>query len=818
MKKTIRKDSLNSVAPFVMAQYFFSTENPNFQVDSAYTYTMMAIKNFQRTPVKYRDRLKKFPLDSLMLIRYRQRIDSAAFERAKGIHSVEGFDYFLRAFPFAMEMDEAIDLRNEVAYNDALAVNTHQGFKMYMQKYPDAKRFTEAKSHYDRLLYLDKTHDLKLESYVAFLQEHPDTPYRNEIEKNIFELSVASGSIEQYEDYLTRYPASAHVGKAKAILFHLLKEDQRLTSIPFLKSDSLSHVLALEQHYLVPFLHKNKFGFMDQEGAEILLTDATDIDDEYLCGNIMTDVLLLPDGIVARNGSRIYKGNIISVEDIGAGFLLLEKKSGLQVIHKTGFTVGDSIVDDAKTIQGSFLALKKNNRWSVWTFTGRKVLEYDWDDILEIGLNVILRQEKKYTITTVQALAAIVNQHTLTHSQFFDEVKVWTDDKLWCRSGELQGILDADLNIYLPFEKQVLSQVFCGTLAKQPDAIRLYKGNTLISTYQDVVLNKPWAAFLFNGTWLLSRPHEKFEPVAFDSILYTGPFAIGIKGDMLGAYIDATKKIEVKKPAHFTFIPGQDSSMYLVFEQAQKKTVYNEKGKKLFTIAYDKIQYGGEGTFIVTQKEKKGLISSDGKVLLPFEYDAIAPAKGGVLSLLKGTKFGVYNIRTKNLIKPAYNKNLVTYNAKFLVAFKDGVFGFIGWDNKPVSDFDFSEVQYWTDTTAWVKRNYAWSLYEVATRKVKLDKVKDYKIIQESPSEKLAIVHQENQYGVLHNKRGFIIPTTFSDIVNVGSPEVPLYFTEKHVEEASIFIVIYYNSEGAMIRKEVYEHDEYEKIYCSGKK
>jgi hypothetical protein len=56
---------------------------------------------------------------------------------------------------------------------------------------------------------------------------------------------------------------------------------------------------------------------------------------------------------------------------------------------------------------------------------------------------------------------------------------------------------------------------------------------------------------------------------------------------------------------------------------------------------------------------------------------------------------------------------------------------------------------------------------------------------------------------------------SFSDIINVGSPAQPLYFTEKHVEEASIFVVIYYDSAGKMLRREIYEQDDYEKIYCS---
>jgi len=97
-----------------------------------------------------------------------------------------------------------------------------------------------------------------------------------------------------------------------------------------------------------------------------------------------------------------------------------------------------------------------------------------------------------------------------------------------------------------------------------------------------------------------------------------------------------------------------------------------------------------------------------------------------------------------------------------------------------------------------------------------MDKIKDFKLIQEEDSEKLAIIHQETSYGVISSVKGVVIPPTFSDIVNVGSKEKPLYFTEKHVEEASIFVVIYYSAEGKLLRREVYEQDDYERIYCSG--
>jgi hypothetical protein len=51
--------------------------------------------------------------------------------------------------------------------------------------------------------------------------------------------------------------------------------------------------------------------------------------------------------------------------------------------------------------------------------------------------------------------------------------------------------------------------------------------------------------------------------------------------------------------------------------------------------------------------------------------------------------------------------------------------------------------------------------------------------------------------------------------VNVGSSEKPLYFTEKHLEEASVFVVIYHDDKGQILRKEIYDQEDYDRIYCS---
>ncbi len=75
-------------------------------------------------------------------------------------------------------------------------------------------------------------------------------------------------------------------------------------------------------------------------------------------------------------------------------------------------------------------------------------------------------------------------------------------------------------------------------------------------------------------------------------------------------------------------------------------------------------------------------------------------------------------------------------------------------------------------------------------------------------------LHRENAFGVISNRRGIVVPMQYSDIVNLGSKEVPLYFTERHIEEAGISVVVYYDSFGKIIRKQAMEADEFEKIYC----
>jgi hypothetical protein len=653
---------------------------------------------------------------------------------------------------------------------------------------------------------------------VAFLKDYPQTPYRKEIEKNIFEISTASGDELSYRTFLELNPESHLNGKAKNILYHILQDEHREAFPSVIGNDSLKQVQSLAHQYLVPFLKGGSFGFMDEDGNEVIKAQEEELNKEYRCGNIIEDILVLQDKILARNGAVIYSGNVSAVDDLDMGFLKIEWGSCVRVIHKSGFVVGDPCVQDAKVLSGRLLTLKKDNLWSVWTLSGRLLQYYAWDNISNFGEVIIFNKEGRIYLATINDIARIADQQLLQLKDSFDEVKSWPEKILWVKTGEYEGALDQSLNVHIKFEKQTLTSTSFGARSSLGAMHRLYnKKGEESALFQKVQLQEPWVSVKINGGWRLFDPQLlKYQSESFDSVRFTGPCAIGITIDSLRIYFTPHSTLDVLRPVGYEFIPGQDQSFFIQLEHDDKKSIYDQNGDKLFAIEGDKIQYAGQRMFIVSKKEKKGLVQADGKPVLPFDYNAIGSVKDGVVSLLKSMKFGLYNIGQRKLLKPEYSKNLVPYNKDVIVAFKDGVYGFIGWDNKPISAFEFDEIRYWNDSAALVKKDYQWMIYEVKSSRVLTDQIRDFKLIRDEGSEKLAIIHQENSYGVISSTKGVIIPPTFSDIVNVGSKEKPFYFTEKHVEEASIFVVIYYSAEGKLLRRDVYEQDDYERIYCSG--
>lgn len=817
LQKGFRKDSLNTEIHYLYAEFYFSKENPRFNIDSAYRFSLSAIRAYTLAPPRQKERMKRIPLDSMVLLGQRQQIDSAAFERAKSISTEKSYQDFIDRFAFASQINAAIELRDEEAFLDALKVNTYSAFQTYVSKYPDSHRAKEAHNRYEKLLFEDKTRDGKLKHFELFLQNYPSSKYRTEAEQQIFEISTAGGDPESFKEFLQKYPDSGFKKKSLDILHHILKESG-IKEFFAVENDSLQQALALEQGYWVAIMKNGKFGFMDQQGREVIAPQYHSVDEEYICGDIRTDFLITSEGVIARNGKNIFEGKPESVINLGFGFLKVTDSVCAHIVHKSGFRFVVPCLENARLVANRFVAVQVTGKWGLVAFNGRELLSPQFDDITSIQNIIIFNKGGRKSVKTHEQVATLADRNPFTETMVFDDVKELDPGRYLVWNGALTGLLNSHLEFIVPFDRHTITKTPYGYKTEKNGKFTVTGVSQDIGqqTFNKVTFYENWLQLEDDqGKKLLNLTSKKIAQAGYDSLWFSNHAAWMLKSDSLIVMLRSGTMHGFSAQTNIQFIKGPDSVAHFYSVEKNKKTVYElMTGQKLFQIEFDEIEFLGHQVFQISRGGKRGLVGMDGKTILPAEYTIILATQKNYASLFKDKKFGLYDLKNRKLIKAAFERNVIPFQEDVFVAFKDGYYGFIGADSKPFGKFEFDEVQVWSDSVALVKKNFLWHVYGIFTGKIFLDKIRDYKAVLNSRNEKIYIYHRENAYGVVSTSQGILIPATFSDIVNVGSDDEPLYFTEKNVEEAGIYVVIYYDHASKLIRRQVFEKEEYDKIYC----
>lgn len=817
LQKSLLKDTSNLEATYVMSRWFLAPGNPEFQVDSAHEYIRKSERLYYQLSLRDKERVQRFPIDSLILISLHNKIDSAAFERAKLLNTEEAYNRFIISYPLAQQNKSAIELRDEVSFLDALKVNTYHSFNDYLVRYPQSHRAHEARERYEKLLFDDKTRDEKLNSYKLFFQNYPASPYSSVAEKQIFELITATGDPEVFAQYLQEYPHGRYAKFARDILFHLsMESDEEIPGT--IESDSLSQVIQLNAHFWIPFYKNGLFGFMDQEGKEMLAPQFDEIREEYKCGPIKDDILILSSGVFSRSGKKIAEQGTV-VSSIGFGFLIAEREGCLRLIHKSGTVVIPTCFSDYKIVGNNFIAAKKDQTWFLFTLAGRPLDISGFDDVKELeGVFVLTRLGKK-ALNTIQNMVGQTGQQEMKEDLVFDEVVPIDKNLLLVRNGIMEGIITSELQFTVPLNRHTLTKTSFGLIEKQPAGTIVWGLSTELDNqvWNQVSVYRNWLVLASEGTQqLFNIPTKKMTVINADSIWFDHNLAFVQSENLTKVYLSATHAIDLLPDSKIRFINSRDSVQFFYTESKGKRKVFNlASGDALFTSEFEITESLGNDFFMVAKGNKKGLLGRNGKEVVPIEMDAMILTQNGQISLLKDKRFGLYDLNSRKLIKPVYERNAVLLDKQHLVVFKEGFYGLIGWDTKPVTEFEFQEIIPWSESVIWVKRNFQWTLLNFITKEIILDRIRDFTWIRKSPEENIALVHRENYYGVISNRKGLVIPATFHDIINLGTPELPFYFTEKGVEEAEIYVVIYYDQYGKLVRRQAYEEEEYDRIYCN---
>ena len=829
----ISKDSVAPGAYYIKSLAFAEKLNPGNNIDSAYRFILIARNQYSAVDDKERDKLKKAGIDTSRILLQKKRVESLAFDQAKYGNSVKSYNDFISHFPKSAEIEEAVELRNKVAFEDASNKNTYEAYLDFIKNYPDARQIPEAKKRYDLLIYREFTKDSTLQSYEQFARNFPTSEHWNEAVKNIFKLSVVRNDPASYRNFIKNYPLSPMAAIAAAYLFYTARDSHwfarsRMEDVIFL--DSLKRIFALDTVTIFPVYENNLYGFMDGSGREIIHPRYSKIDQSYLCGSISDPYLTVWNDsskqIVSRDGGIIYQKPFYSVEDLNYGFIKLSRDAKYGIIHQSGFSVLPFEFRDAGLIGNILLKAKKERGWAIYTLTGIKLTGDIFDGAEEEGDFLILERSGKLAVTTLSKILGVLNHEDFNPEFKYDDALLVDNDHILVTSGNEEGILNDKLAFTVPFRKQHFYAYRNGWIVSRDSLYDIYDSKFLNisgSGLKDVV---------YKGNWLTGTIREKsilyynYAPVPdeflFDSVAILSEnyvyIASGKKHNIIfrnynKVNMDNYSEAGLVQRAQFS--AAENFPGYLILTKKNHVSyIFNPDGKFCFSGKIDNIKSLGDRYFLIRKNKKYGLLSLSGKEILKPVYDGIADFHDGFVTIFSDRKFGLANPDKDVLIKPEFTSAPEPFGDQYFMVKNDGNIGVVDKAGNMLLNIEGDQVRIWNDTSFMVHEGDHWNIYGKNSGKILISGLTSFREISSSDNKKFYLAEDNTGFGILGNKSGQLINLTFTDIINIGLDDKPLYFAEKYIPEADLYIVIYYSNDGKLLRKQVFSSQEYSKIYC----
>ena len=837
LRKSIDKDSINPEARYFFSVLYLTEAYSAYNIDTSYYFILGALANYPLLESKDQENLRKDGLTDSVFVSQKRKVEFQAFQRAKKIHTIVDYDFFIHHFNTAQQVESAIAFRNEIAYNKAVELNTHEAFQNFIRKYPDAEQVEAAKAKFEELLYKSHTADQRLDSYIRFVKTNPTSPFRSEAERNIFEISTAAHDLDSYMTFLELYPRSPWRKKAMNFMYHVYKQYSSAEGFSnkygiTAEKDSLLKIATADIGGLFTIFEMEKYGFSKLDGTKLIDFTYNEVKKDYFCGNIMDDFLLVTTDsqkqIVSRLGGIIYSGDYDTVEDLGYGALKVGNDGRYAIIHKSGINITGFNYEDVGIVAQSFISCKKEGKWGLRTFSNRVILPAAYDAIETAGGFIVIVKDGLFAIQSISNLAAVSNHQEVKPEFIYDDYELIHNNQLLLFKGEQETVMNLDLEMKIPLGDQNFYELSDGWMVKKNGKYRFYDGIFYpLSQFEfdKVDLGSSRVAMKVREKWGIYNLDKSF-PANFDydSIHFlSDQIGIILEGNKTYAMFDNDSLVDISnsletrllRPSNISLSDENKNAQYLLTKAAKGMyKVFNINGRKIVDGRFSSIEALGMEYLVVERDGKKGLILQNGKEALKVRYDAIGNYDRGYVSTLMGGKFGIFNAEKDVMLSAKYQKALKPFGEKYFIGSKGNLLGLVDPDNKEVTKYEFEEILDWNDSVAFVKRDSEWGLFHIGLGKFISEGITEFKVLRDG-ADKLLLVTRNGQLGVLSNVHGEIIGTTFNDIINIGSADHPVFFSEKYIREAEFYVVIYYNEQGKILRKQIFtEPEEYEKIYC----
>lgn len=834
--KSLEKDTVNSGAHYVFSLLYVTDSNEDYNIDSAYAHINLAIAQYDSLQLgaKSKKRLNKLGINDSTLQNQKTIVEHLAFEHVTHTHTIEAYNFFLQYYATAQQTTEVRRLRDALAFAEARKINTYDAYKNFIDTYPDAPQLEKASELYEFLLYENKTKSRSLKSYRDFLKEYPNTNYTSDALQNIFELYTIDNKPSSYTKFLQDYPGNSFSTKAINYLYHITKDREGI--VFFEKhygqyiSDSLKAIIALDKTSLFPIYKNGLYGFKNNLGQQTIPPKYTAIEEDYLCGAIPKDYLLVTNQnvkqIVNHQGEALFQYNNNIIVPLNDGLLLSGKMDKYGLWHVSGYVVAETTFDTLYLLNRQYVKYKEKDKWGLMSYAGKKITDARYEDVFVEGNFVVFERHGKLGIANDQVLFNMANQEERPTIAFdLEDIVLLDSNMVLGIDGEEETVINDHLYNVIPKGKQTIYRLQEGWLIKKRGTFRFYTEDMIPLSnagYDEASYKKNWLALKKDKKWaLLDQRENTFPAFQYDSLNFIGAdFVLAKSADTTFLlFQDKQTRQQLNNSATVQVLRSSETrdeaaKEYLLVKNPNNyKILYDPVGKQVIAGQYSDINIIGTDFFITEKSGKKGLVDSLGKVLLTQTYDGIGNYAAGYITTLKGQKFGLFNPANEVEIKPQYDITLKTYNDSLFIAAKNNRLGLIDKNNKEVLSFQFDEINFWNDSLALVKMNNQWHIYNILNQEPVFEGINAIKYVTNGET-KQAIILKNNQYGVISNEKLVLLSPAYDDILSLGNKENTIFFAEKRVREAGLYVVIYYNQQGEVIHQQTFSEEDYDNIYC----
>lgn len=813
LEKNIRKDPADPANHYMLARYYVHPDLPYEAIDSAHIHIQVARDGFALSDSRNKDRFIRKGMDSLKIGQLSNTIDSMAFQKAKEIDSVNAYQHFIDNYPDAIQIEEAIILRNDRAYELALQTNTPAAMQDFFNKYPNARQANLAKDAFEALYFEQQTKDKTAEAYKRYLQQRPNANYTNKAALSLLKIQSAGASKQTFIDFVTQYPNTS-AARLAGMLLESFKEEK-------INPELLTHY----KNGVYSFFNIAEKRLLDFQLQSVIPDSCRWIQKPLIhVEKEGTSLWYL------KNGAFLLGKPLEELVYMGSGFYKLKEVGSTQkqLLHLSNDSILFDQALDFTRVDDFTIGKKTNAGWQLVSLLGEEMLSQAVDSIWKTNKIYFFKKSGKIAVATSNDLKKKGTDDLKTLSLLYNNYQLHEGEQTWLASDDFETVLNATLEPVIPLQKATIQKIPQGwTILKNGEYEILNQDFKPLynTTFEDVKAVQDVLALKTDNKWaIIAANDSKFPFYKYDSVrLFNNwvAYASGEAGNEL--IFHKGQKIPLEEGEIFRILKTYNEEVAKVAGEVRFLAIINSKN-------YHRI-YNGSGKLIeqgvkletsvitpkllyVSEGNRQVLIDSTGSMVTSERGATFGNLQKGLVPMLKNRKFGAFLVDEQVMIPYKSDIKLRSYiPGLYFIFSRDNALGIMDKAGKEVLSAEFSSIEYMSDSLAFVGKDGKVELINIFTSAVIFENITDKEQVNFKQND-YYLLRIDSGYGMIDNKAETLIPFNFNSLEYYQSDSTMLWIAERSVPEMNYQLMAYYDKTGSLLFREGFTSEEYLKTVC----